>query len=214
MASYTLGKFLDEYSAQNLGQTPQDPYNWRGDRSRSDEDRRHVFNASFVYELPFFRTPKGLLPHVIGGWSLSGLISIASGEPVNVLAGRDASLTGVGFDRPNLVGDPVRSHSSRQDMIQNFFDTTAFVANQPGRYGTAGRNLFSGPASSITNLALTKNFRISERFGSIQFRSEFFNAFNQVNFGQPEARLNNRNFGRILTAGDPRIVQFALRYQF
>ena len=214
MTSYTLGKFLDEYSAQNLGQTPQDPYNWRGDRSRSDEDRRHVFNASFVYDLPFFRTPQGFLQKVIGGWSLSGLVSIVSGGPVNVLTGRDASLTGVGFDRPDLVGEPTRSHSSRHDMIQRFFDTAAFVENQPGRYGSAGRNLFSGPATNITNLALTKSFRISERFGSVQFRSEFFNAFNQVNFGQPEARLNNRNFGRILSAGDPRILQFALRYQF
>jgi len=214
MTSYTLGKFLDEYSATNLGQTPQNPYNYRADRSRSDEDRRHVFNGSFVYELPFWRTPKGAVQHALGGWSLSGLVSMASGRPVYVTSGRDASLTGVGFDRPNLVGNPERSHADRNDMIQAFFNTAAFVENAPGTYGTAGRNLFSGPAASSTNLALTKSFRISERFGAVQFRSEVFNAFNQVNFGAPEARLNNRNFGRIQSAGDPRIMQFALRYQF
>lgn len=214
MTSYTLGKFIDEYSAQNLGQTPQDPYNYRADRSLSDDDRRHVFNGSFVYELPFLRTSKHIAARVIGGWSLSGLVSIGSGEPVYVTTGQDASLTGVNFDRPDLVGQPKRSHANREDMIQQFFNTSAFVANRPGMYGTAGRNLFSGPASNSTNLALTKSFPISERLGRVQFRSEFFNAFNQVNFGKPEARLNNRNFGRILTAGEPRIIQFALRYQF
>jgi hypothetical protein len=214
MAAYTLGKLLDYYSDQNIGQTPQDPYNHAADRARSDEDRRHVINLSWVYELPFLRTQNGIAGQVLGGWSLSGLTSIASGLPVEVLAGRDNSLTGVGFDRPDLVGDPVREHSSRDAMIQGFFNTAAFAHNPPGRYGTAGRNLFSGPAHSSTNLALTKSFRISERFGRIQFRSEFFNAFNQVNFGQPEGRLVNRNFGRILGAGDPRILQFALRYQF
>ena len=139
---------------------------------------------------------------------------MVSGLPVYVTSGRDFSLTGVGFDRPDLSGNPERSHASREDMIQMFFNTAAFVANQPGKYGNAGRNLFSGPASSTTNLALSKTFPISERLGRIQFRSEFFNALNQVNFGQPEARLVNQNFGRIQTAGSPRIVQFALRYQF
>jgi hypothetical protein len=139
---------------------------------------------------------------------------VASGRPVYVTTGRDASLTGVGFDRPNLVGNPERSHTDRNDVNQAFFNTAAFVENAPGKYGTSGRNLFSGPAASSTNLALTKSFRISERLEAVQFRSEVFNAFNQVNFGAPEARLNNRNFGRIQSAGDPRITQFALRYQF
>jgi len=59
-----------------------------------------------------------------------------------------------------------------------------------------------------------KSFRISERLGQVQFRSEFFNLLNQVNFGQPDGNFANRTFGQIQTAADPRIVQFALRYQF
>ncbi len=98
-------------------------------------------------------------------------------------------------------------------MIQQYFNTAAFVPNQPGRYGNAARNLFSGPNSSNTDLSLVKSFRVKETH-QIQFRSEFFNAFNQVNFGQPDGNLNNKTFGRIQTAADPRIVQFALRYQF
>ncbi len=214
LTAYTLGKFLDYYSAQNLGQTPQDPFNQRADRSRSDEDRRHVFVTSFVYEIPAWRQQKGFPGHAFGGWALSGVVSISSGLPVWIRSDRDNSLTGVGFDRPDLAGNPVRSHSSRDDMIAQFFNTGAFVPNQPGRYGNAGRNLLSGPAQSSTDLSLTKNFLISERAGRVQFRTEFFNAWNQVNFSQPEARQANRNFGRIQSAGGPRILQFALKYLF
>lgn len=214
MTSYTLGKLIDAYSATNLGQTPQDPFDEAADRSRSDVDRRHVFNASFVYELPFFRDQASLAGQALGGWAIAGTVSFAGGLPVNVVSGRDFSLTGVGFDRPDLVGDPVRAHANREDMLQQFFNTSAFVANQPGQYGNAGRNLFSGPSSSATNLSLTKAVRLGERLGRLQFRAEAFNVFNQVDFGQPEARLINQNFGRILTAGSPRIMQLALRWSF
>ena len=90
----------------------------------------------------------------------------------------------------------------------------SFAGNSAGRFGNFGRNVFSGPASASTNLAIVKSFPISERLGRVQFRSEFFNLWNSVNFGSPVLLLNNRNFGRIQTAGDPRIVQLALRYAF
>jgi hypothetical protein len=214
LTAYTFGKLLDYFSGQTLGNTPQNPYNMRADRSRSDEDRTHVFATSFVYEIPVWNHRKGVLPKAFGGWALSGVVSLASGLPVWVQSNRDNSLTGVGFDRPDLVGEPVRSHTSRSDMIQQFFNVSAFVPNQPGRYGNAGRNLFSGPAQSGTDLSLVKNFVISELAGRIQFRAEAFNAWNQVSFSQPEARLDNRNFGRIQSAGSPRIFQFALKYLF
>ena len=120
----------------------------------------------------------------------------------------------MGYDRPDLVGDPHRSYSSTDDMLMRYFNTAAFVANKPGQYGNVGRNLLTGPSQNITNISLVKSFPISERLGRLQFRGEFFNLFNHPNFGQPEARLNNRNFGRIQSAGDPRIVQLALRYIF
>jgi hypothetical protein len=214
LAAYTFGKLLDYYSAQNLGQTPQDPYNERADRARSDEDRNHVFSASFVYELPFFRHANRVLSTTVGGWSVSGLITAASGLPVYVISGRDFSLTGVGFDRPDLIGNVTLSHPSKADMLARYFNTAAFVANQPGHYGSAGRNLFSGPGLFNTDLSLVKRFPISEKFGALQFRSEFFNALNRANFGQPDGNLINQTFGRIQTAADPRVLQFALRYQF
>jgi len=214
MAAFTFGKLLDYYSAQNLGQTPQNPFNERLDRARSDEDRSRVFSLSFVYEVPFLRNSRSPLAYALGGWSVSGLVTAATGLPVFVISGQDYSLTGVGFDRPNVSGNPVIPHPSRSAMIQKFFNTGVFTANLPGQYGTAGRNLFSGPGLSNTNISLVKSFRISERLGQVQFRSEFFNLLNQVNFGQPDGNFANRTFGQIQTAADPRIVQFALRYQF
>jgi hypothetical protein len=214
LSAYTLGKLLDYYSAQNLGQTPQDPYNDRADRSRSDEDRRHVLVSSFVYEIPVLKSQKGILGRALGGWEVSGVVHLTSGLPVWVRSDRDNSLTGVGFDRPDLVGNPVRSHADRNDMVNQFFNTAAFAPNQPGRYGNTGRNIFSGPAQSTTDLSLAKNFLVSDKLGRVQFRTEFFNALNQVNFSPPEARRANQNFGRLQSAGSPRILQFALKYLF
>jgi hypothetical protein len=214
LTSYTLGKLLDYYSAMNLGQTPQDPYSHRADRGYSDEDRRHVLNISFIYELPIWRSQKTLVGKLAGGWMISGMYGYASGRPINIVSGQDYSLTGVGFDRPDLVGNPARSYASRDDMIQRFFNTGAFAANQPGRYGNAARNPIYGPSGAGTDLSLVKSFLISERLGRVQFRAEFYNAWNQVAFGNPENRLNNRLFGQIQSASDPRIVQLALRYQF
>ncbi|MGH9664582.1 MAG: hypothetical protein ACRD9L_09190, partial [Bryobacteraceae bacterium] len=195
-------------------QTPQNPYNARLDRARSDEDRSQVFSGSFVYDIPLLRNRRSLAAEVLGGWSISGLVTVATGLPVYVNSGQDFSLTGVGFDRPNLIGDPYLSSGSRSTMIQQFFNTAAFAANSPGLYGTAARNLFSGPSMANTNISVVKSFPVSERLGQIQFSSEFFNTFNQVNFGQPDGVFVDKTFGRIQTAADPRIVQFALRYQF
>jgi len=214
MGSYTFGKLLDYYSAQNLGQTPQDPYNERADRARSDEDRTHVFTSSVVYELPFLRRNKSWMSMALGNWSVAVVATAFTGLPVYVISGRDYSLTGVGFDRPDLIGNFNRSHSSKADMLQQFFNTAAFIANQPGRYGSAARNLFSGPGTFNTDVSVVKTFPISERWGQLQFRSEFFNTLNRANFGQPDGNLNNKTFGQISTAGEPRIVQFALRYRF
>jgi hypothetical protein len=213
MAAYTFGKLLDYYSAQNLGQTPQDPFNNRADRARSDEDKTHVFSGSFVYEIPFLRG-RGWMDKAFGGWALSGLITKSSGLPVYVISGRDFSLTGVGFDRPDLVGNPIRSFSSRADEIAKYFNTSAFVANQPGQYGSAARNLFSAPGAANTDVSLVKSFPIGERLGRLQFRAEFFNTLNQVRFGGPVSSLISNTFGQIQSAGEPRVIQFALRYKF
>jgi hypothetical protein len=217
MLAYTFGKLLDHYSATNLGQTPQNPANAAADRARSDFDRRQVFSASIVYQIPFYKNANVLLRGVFSNWAVDSLIQLSSGLPFNVVTGRDASLTGVGFDRPNAIGDPYRSsYANRDDELNHFFNTSAYVANLPGHYGNSGRNPLSGPGFQNVNLSLVRSFPLGEHFGKLQFRSEFFNALNHPNFGQPDGNLANASttFGKITTASDPRIIQFALRYQF
>src|SRR5207237_2300412 len=93
-------------------------------------------------------------------------------------------------------------------------NNTAFVANQPGKYGSTALNLFSSPGGTNTDVSLVKSFPIGEHLGRLQFRAEFFNTLNQVRFGGPVSNLINNTFGQIQSAGDPRVIQFAVRYQF
>ena len=220
MFTYTFGKLEDYYSATNLGQTPQNPYNMRSDWGRSDFDRRHVFNASVVYAIPFFHEAPTVARYVFGHWQASTIVGASSGLPFSATTGSDASLTGVGYDRPNVVGIPFRNgYSSRTDELSNYFNTAAFVKNNPGQYGNAGRNILTGPGLTNASLTLVRDFPISDKLGKLQFRSEVFNIFNHPNFGQPDGVLADKTFGQILTTGtaniaDPRIVQFAIKYQF
>lgn len=220
MLAYTYGKLLDYYSATNLGQTPQNPYNMRGDYGRSDYDRRSVFNGSIVYAVPFFHNAEKPLKAAFSDWELSSIIGVSSGSPVFITTGTDASLTGVGYDRPNLTGKPRRSsYANRADELSKFFNTSAFSENLPGQYGNTGRNILSGPGLSNVNVSLVRTFPLSEHIGKLQFRSDFFNLLNHPNFGQPDGIFVDQTFGRISTTGpagiaDPRILQFALRYQY
>jgi hypothetical protein len=224
--AYTWGKLIDQYSATNLGQFPQNPADPAGDRARSDYDRRTVFSGSIVYQIPFYKDSNFALRQVFSNWSVDSLVQLSSGLPFNVITGRDASLTGVGYDRPNVVGIPYRAkYANRADELSQFFNKSAYVANNPGQYGNSGRNSLSGPGIATVNVSLVRSFPIGERFGTLQFRSEFFNALNHPNFGQPDPSYNDlsTSFASITSTastttaastGDPRIVQFALRYQF
>jgi hypothetical protein len=85
------------------------------------------------------------------------------------------------------------------------------VYSLAGQYGNAGRGILSGPAYNSTDFSIIKDFAFKERYKA-QFRSEFFNIFNQVNFDNPTNYVNSGAFGRIRSAGDGRIVQFALKF--
>jgi hypothetical protein len=134
-----------------------------------------------------------------------------------VLMGTDNALTGVNLDRPNLVGETrLDDRRSRGDKVARWFNTAAFAALPQGSYGNAGRNILRGPGTATTDIGLFKNFSPwRERLGRLQFRAELFNVLNRVNLNNPNGSLNaGANFGRIPSAGDPRIAQFGLRYLF
>ncbi len=148
---------------------------------------------------------------VASGWQLSTITKLQSGDSFNVSSGLDNALTGTNNQRPNRTGDPNLSGSARS--LNHWFTTTAFTPNGPGLYGTAGRGIIRGPGLFNINLAVVRNFRIGEH-QNIEARAEAFNVLNHVLPNDPTTTLTSPLFGRVTTAGDPRIMQFAMKYIF
>ncbi|HXK60602.1 MAG TPA: TonB-dependent receptor, partial [Acidobacteriota bacterium] len=125
-------------------------------------------------------------------------------------AGRDINLNGTNTDRPHLNGDPkLDPNRSRAEVANRWFDTSVFSQPATGEFGTAGRNILDGPGFKGLDLGLSRNFRFHGQ--RLQFRGELFNAFNWVNLNAPNTNASAGNFGRILTAGSPRVIQLGLK---
>ncbi len=212
--NYTWMRSLDDSSIPNGG-AYQNPYNLRGDYGLSDFHRAHAFTASWVWDLPRWTSGGFLGKNVIGGWALTGLVRLTSGNPFNVLSGRDNSLTAVNNDRPDLSSNPfLPTDRPRNDLINQYFNTTAFKANATGAFGNFGRNVIIGPGFANVDAGLFKEFRIWREPHKLQLRSEFFNLFNRANFSNPTSNLVSPSFGRILAAQPARQIQLALKYLF
>ncbi len=218
VGSYTLAKSIDTSSTDNLGGTVANPFNLRDERGRSDWDRRHAAVVSWLWSPPI-NFGKGLTNKILGGWTLTGIHTLQSGGPLTFIQGDDVALDGTfgdqhaqlkpGVTRSNIVLD----HPNRAAMVNRYFNTDAFVPTNlvpRGTYGNAGRGLISGPAFNSSDLSVLKDFVLQER-RRLQFRSELFNAFNQVNFGRITTQVNSSAFGRIRSASDGRVIQFALK---
>ena len=213
--SYTLAKSLDSSSTTSLGGCLANPFDLRSERGRSDFDRRHAFVFSGVWSPGARIEQKGFLGRVLGGWSASGFETVQSGAPVTAFAGQntalDGNICGGSQLHPDQVGIIKRDHSSRADTVAGFFNRAAFVTPQIGTYGSAGRNIFSGPSLMSTDMAILKDIRVRESH-RLQFRAEFFNLFNQVNFNNPVANLASATYGRITGSQAGRAIQFGLKY--
>jgi hypothetical protein len=182
-------------------------------------DANKVFRLSGSYVFP--RAPfKGIVDKAVNGWNLSYLTNWQSGFPFTAFAEDDNSFSGMGNDRPDITVANIkqtqlgsgRSHAAQK---AEWFDTSDFNQNAIGTYGNIGKNSLRGPRSFSTDLALLKTGKAGERFG-YEFRAEFYNAFNNVNFGNPDAGLQDGAgvFGAITSANDPRILQMALKVSF
>ncbi len=235
LASYTWSKSMDISSERGNGDRGGgfeggDPRNLIGYfHARSGFDIRQRFVVSYVYELPFGKSKSRLndLPAIadrlIGGWEVSGITQFQTGFPFSVLMSGDQNGDGLAGDRPDLIGQPQINPGNPRCYIVDPRNaacgggTAAFALVPTGdlRYGSAGRNILSGPGFKSWDISLSKNNRFSERF-NLQFRAEFFNAFNNVNFGQPSRLYNVTSpaFGTITTASRPREVQFGLKLEF
>ncbi len=219
--AYTFSKAIDERSTFSVdGASGANPFDYRrGERGLSDFDQRHILAINGVWDLPFLKH-NGLLTIVLGGWQLSGTTRAASGLPFSIISGADFALAGTGRgsanQRPNVVGNPVLdSGRPRKDQVAAYINTTAFARPPEGRFGNSGRNNVIGPGFKQTDLSVNKKFQFPvERLGRIEFRSEIFNLFNNVNFTNPNNTLISPAFGRLLSSRDARIIQFAMRYDF
>jgi hypothetical protein len=218
LASYTLAKSMDEAGddvQNNTDTMMQDPNNRKAERAPSNFDTRHVFIASYMWQLPEVSRWGAFGRQILSGWSINGITRADSGSSINVTTGTDTNLDGVStYDRPNLVGNPVLSSDrTRDERIAKFFNTAAFGPVATGGLGNAGRDLLKGPGSINWNASAFKSFRITER-KKLQFRAEFFNLFNHTNLNNPIGVMSNPNFGKIQGAAAGRVVQFGMKFLY
>ena len=230
--SYTYSHCIDNGSGLR---TNSNPYSSAYDRGNCDQDVRHAYVGSAIYELPWFHQQQGFAGHVLGGWQISPVVVLQTGIPFDITDGGDRSLTGAGDDRPDYIGGNVHFVDPRDSefgRLNSYFDGTgggtgSAVTNPyfhrvgtagsltagAGRYGNLGRNVFHGPGSLNTDLRLQKSTHITEG-QSLIFRAEAFNLFNHTQFFNPNSSISSRTFGRITTAHDPRLLQLTLQYRF
>lgn len=211
-----VGGFSGSGNAPNSG--VQNPLDRRAERSLDNQHREHSFVSSYIYDLPFGQGRRwggswGGVPNaVLGGWSVAGIVSFASGRPFGLRVRGNPANNG-NFSRPNVVsGAGPELPRSQRDPVR-WFNTDAFAANADYTFGNAGRNIVLGPGLTNWDFAVYKRFELLEGH-SLQFRFESFNFTNTPEFGFPNSEVGNNNFGRITSAGRPRNLQFGLKYIF
>jgi Carboxypeptidase regulatory-like domain/TonB-dependent Receptor Plug Domain len=222
-AFYTYSKTIDPGTGSTGGQDLQDvsnPYlGWRYDVGPGGYDRTHNAVVNFIYDIPVFRhSDSRLLRTAVGGWQVSGIVTLVSGIPINIgLSGKQGG-NGLpnGTNRPDLVGKI--SYPSTvlpgQQKIQ-YIDPSAFANPAIGDFGDLGHNAARGPGRDNWNLSLFKSFVFSETRGSrLEFRAETFNTWNHTQFNQVSNNFGSGNFGQFTSAFDPRVMQLGLKLYF
>jgi hypothetical protein len=217
LAHYTWSKAIDTCTNEVISSCgQQDPANRIGSRGLGDFDHAHSAVITYLYSVPFFRGAPVLARQAFGGWQLGGIVKFQTGAPFSLATGSDVALTGVGYDRPDVVHTPVMPDGrSKDQQLAQWFDVSAFVKNQPGKYGNSGRNILRAPGMSNWDLSLQKSFRLTER-SRMQFRTDFLNAWNHANFAAPNANLASPSTMGVInsTTGGARVIQMALKVQF
>jgi len=237
-ANYTLSKSLDDASSV-IGQfngpsngtvqqaAPQNPFDTRAEKGPSTFDVRQVFTLSMVQDLPIDRwlPSNRFVRGLTSGWQSFGLVTLTSGLPFTVYSGTQQTGAGsTGADRPDQIGSPKLSTSRtvREDYFglgannASFFsvpiDVPGGTGPNQGVFGTLGRDTFRGPAFHNFDVSLLKETPLGRERVKLQFRAEFFNVFNIVNFGLPANIVTGPGFGEINhTAGTSRQIQFSLK---
>jgi hypothetical protein len=231
LASYNWSHCIGDLANAELavaGANFMIPGNRRADRSNCTlADRRQVFNLSGVYTTPRFSG--ATLRMLATGWQLSSIVRFQTGPYFTVASGLDQALTGqTAYERPNQV---MANPYTPGKPYDHYLNAAAFAQPAPGTYGSLAANNILAPGLIQVDMGLTRTFRLAES-KSLQIRFEGFNLPNHLNPGPPNGvsgtgtaagstglittsvALNNPNFGRILSANDPRILQIALKFVF
>ncbi|MGH9436988.1 MAG: carboxypeptidase regulatory-like domain-containing protein [Terriglobia bacterium] len=215
VANYTRSKSLDNQSHdQQFTLSSPDPFDRSFNYGLSDFDTPNNFTLNALWQLPKLQAGNPVLRALASGWGFTGILTWRSGTLFSIVSGQDRSLSGVGADRADLVGNPYLPDRSTAQTIQEYFNTSAFALNALGTFGSAPRNLLRNPVYFDLDMGIQRNFSLGES-RKLQFRAEFFNLPNNVHFSQPGDNVSSAStFGRITSAGDPRIIQLVGRFVF
>jgi len=192
--------------------TLSDPYNRYYDYGPTGLDRRQILVLNYIYDLPIFRSQKGVAGSILGGWEFAGITLMETGLPLNpTLSYDNLGLGGNTTDRPNTAGS-----LTYPQTVTEWFNTSAFTAPAQLAFGDAQEGAIRGPGRINFNLSMYKSFRLWERNGggTLQFRTDFYNAFNHTEFHDVNTNYGQSAFGQVVDTYDPRTIELGLKLRF
>lgn len=231
LASYTYSKTLDYVSSFNVaGSAPrltggendlaQDPFNLKAEHGPSLFDSRQRFTFSGSYEVPLPQSAAAAAKAVLGGWQINVIANFSAGTPFTVydsanvaMQGSAPEITGFYSSRPDLIADPNAGPHTADQWVSRSAFRRLDPQTEAGQFGNSGRNAIRGPGIANVDISLLKSIPVTEQL-RLQFRAECFNVANHANFGLPDNDIASPNFGRVLAAGSPRLLQFGLKLVF
>jgi hypothetical protein len=214
LAHYTFSKFIDDVASGDEYGDPMsymDAYNRRLDKALSGTDVPHRLVISALYETPAF-SQRGIVRTALGGWKLGVSSTLQSGPPFTIVMTADTTNAfSAGPLRPDLVGDPKLSRG--QQSLARWFDTGAFRAPVPFRFGNSARSGLRGASQKTIDLTLMREVRVTEKL-QLDLRAEAYNVLNTANFDVPGHAMGAADFGVVRSARPPRAVQLGLRLKY
>lgn len=240
LAAYTFARAFSDGATNTVaggGSVAGDQNNRRANYGLADFNREHRFVFSYVYQLPSPQRFNAFVDKLLGGWSVAGVTTIQTGTPLSFTGTNANNVYGITNDRAQLAAgcthDDLTTSGSLQSRLGGYFNRTCISGltatggaalwpvigddNRATTFGNSGPGIVVGPGQNSSDIALIKRTPIGflGEGGNLEFRTEFFNAFNHSQFANPNSNVSSTAFGTISsTSVNPRIMQFALKLNF